>query len=67
MLIKCKTCTTEFIPPRKNILNCFKCILKKQPDGAAIKEESEREQYDDEESESEQNDEENEKYRTTTN
>ena len=71
MLMKCKTCAKEFIPPRKNRLNCFKCIIfikaKNQPEGASIKEESESEENKDsnEESESdEQNDdEENEKCR----
>jgi len=69
--MKCKTCPTEFIPPRKNILNCSNVLLfkkqKNQPEGAAIREESESEQHDDEESESGQSDdEENQRYRTAT-
>ena len=70
MLVKCKTCAKEFIPPRKNILNCSKCVIssRKQPEGAASQQESESEPKDDEESESAQNDdEEYEKYGTTTN
>ena len=27
MLMKCKTREKEFIPPRKNILNCSTCII----------------------------------------
>ena len=50
------------------VLNALFLKAKNQPEGAGVKEESEREQNDDEESESEQNDdEENEKYGTTTN
>ena len=30
MLMKCKTCAKEFIPPIKNILNCSKCIIIKK-------------------------------------
>ena len=63
MLRKCKTCENEFTPPRKNILNCCKCIIfskaKSKAEEGHITEESESEQNDDEESESdEQNDEE---------
>ena len=28
--MKCKTCELEFIPPRKNVLNCSKCIIFKK-------------------------------------
>ena len=47
MLMKCKTCTKELVPPRKNISTCSKCIIfkaKNQPEGASIKEESESEE-----------------------
>ena len=56
MLMGCKTCSKEFIPPRKNVLNCSKCIIfkaKNQPEGASIKEESESEENDKENEESE--------------
>ena len=51
MLMKCKTCEKEFIPPRKNILNCSKCIIfksKNKQEEGSIKEESESEQNHDE-------------------
>jgi len=28
--MKCKTCSKEFIPPRKNVRNCAKCIIFKK-------------------------------------
>ena len=46
MLMKCKTCSKEFIPPRKNVRNCAKRIIfKKQKniEEASIKEEDEEE------------------------
>ena len=67
MLRKCKTCEKEFTPPRKNIFNCNKCIIlksKKQPEEAAIKEESESEKHENEESESDEQNEDEEKYGT---
>ena len=30
MLMRCKTCSKEFVPPRKNVLNCSKCIMSKK-------------------------------------
>ena len=30
MLMKCKTCSKEFIPPKKNVKNCAKCISIKK-------------------------------------
>ena len=52
MLMKCKTCEREFIPPRKNISNCSKCIIfkkaKNKPEEESSKEESESEQNNDE-------------------
>ena len=42
MLMKCKTCSTEFIPPRKNVRNCAKCIIFKKArntEEASVKEE----------------------------
>ena len=42
MLMKCKTCTKEFIPPRKNVRNCGKCIIFKKAknmEEASIKDE----------------------------
>ena len=30
MLMKCRTGAKELIPPRKNIINCPKCIIKKR-------------------------------------
>ena len=42
MLMKCKTCTKEFIPPRKNVINCAKCIIYKKAknmEEASIKDE----------------------------
>ena len=73
MLMKCKTCSKEFVPPRKNVLNCSKCIIlkkaKKQQEEAS-KEESDSEEHDKENEESESDeqndDEENERYRTKT-
>ena len=29
MLMKCKTCEKGFVPAKKIILNCNKCIIKK--------------------------------------
>ena len=59
--MKCKTCEKEFLPPRKNILNCSTCInltkAKNKPEEEIIKEASDSEQNDDEENE---NDEHNE-------
>ena len=70
MLMKCTTCAKDLIPTRKNILNCSEWIIwkqKKQPEGGAIKEESESEQNYDKESESEQNDDPgNKNFKTTT-
>ena len=55
MLMKCRSCAKEFIPPRKNILNHSKCItMKEQPS----KKNQKVNKNDDEESESEQNDDE---------
>ena len=55
MLMKCKTCEKEFKPPRKNVLNCSKCVLfkkaKNKPEEERVKEESEREQNENGESE----------------
>jgi len=45
MLMKCKTCSKEFIPPRKNVRNCAKCIIFKKAknieEEASIKEDDE--------------------------
>ena len=61
--MKCKTCSKEFIPPRRNILNCSKCMICKKaqnhPEGASSNAESESEENDKENEEiesDEQND-----------
>ena len=60
--MKCKTCEKGFTPPRKNILNCSKCIIfrkaKSKAEEGHIKDESESEQNDDEESDSDDQDDE---------
>ena len=58
MLMKCKICANEFIPPRKifsivlNVL-CFE-KAKNKPEEESIKEETESEQNENEESESDE-------------
>jgi hypothetical protein len=40
MRVQCKTCEQEFTPPRKNVLNCRKCIgsiLKNKPEKKTLK------------------------------
>ena len=58
MIMKCKTCELEFVPPRKNILNCSKWNVfikaKNKPERLIKVASSESEQDDDEESESDE-------------
>ena len=60
MLMKCKTCEEEFIPPIKNILRVLKLLFaKKKPEEENFEVASESEQNGDEYSErDEQNDDE---------
>ena len=30
MIMKCKICELEYVPPRRSISNCNKCIVKKK-------------------------------------
>ena len=63
MLMKCKPCEKEFIPPRKNILICSMFFFKKGKNKSEenIKEASESEQNYEEESESDEQNEAEEK------
>ena len=47
MLMKCKTCSKEFVPPRRNVRNCAKCIIFKKAkniEEASIKEDDDEEE-----------------------